>query len=338
MSIKVNRDWLATVKEEIIEPTRRIIDPHHHFFVENPEYPYYTLEDLVADTSGHRVEQTVYLQCWEGHRKTGPEHLMPVGETEWVDGIAATARKNPSAVQIGAIIGTGELRDSEAQVHEFLDAHIAASTLFRGIRQIAAWDTYPDILSMPNLTNAALYDDAEFRRGFRILSDKGLVFDAYHYYHQTPCMTRLARAFPETPIVFNHLGTPLGVGPYANRGNEIFTLWKRDLAEAARCPNVVIKLGGLAMPWTGMGFDHLPKAPTSDELVARHGAHYEYAIQTFGPERCMFESNFPVDKVGVSYDVLWNAFKKMAAKYSEAEKDAMFRGTAARVYRIAPRA
>ena len=336
MSISVNKEWLNQVREEIIEPSRRIIDPHHHFFVENPEYPHYTLADLMADTSGHGVEQTVYLQCWEGHRKTGAEHMMPVGETEWVDGIAAEARKNPKAVQIGAIIGTGELRGSEAEVREFLEAHVAASKLFRGIRQIAAWDTYPDILSMPGVTNATLFDEPAFRRGFKILDGMGLVFDAYHYYHQIPCLTRLARDFPGTNIVLDHLGTPLGVGPYAGREEEIFTLWKRDLAELARCGNVVIKLGGLAMPWNGFGFEKQPRPPTSDELVARQNRYYQFAIQTFGPERCMFESNFPVDKCALSYDVLWNAFKKIAANYSEAEKDAMFRGTAARVYRVAP--
>ena len=336
MSISVNQAWLAKVTEEIVDPKRRIVDPHHHFFVENPDFPHYTLDDLRADTAGHGVEQTVFLQCWEGHRKTGPEHMKPVGETEWVDGIAAAARRDPARVQIGAIMGTAELRGTEAEVRELLEAHVAASTLFRGIRQIAAWDTYPDIMSMAGVSNAALYDEPAFRQGFKILAELDLVFDAYHYFHQTPCLTRLARDFPGTTIVLNHLGTPLGVGPYANREEEIFATWKRDLADLARCPNVVIKLGGLAMPWNGFGFEKQPEPPTSDALVARQNRYYQYAIQTFGPARCMFESNFPVDKCAVSYDVLWNAFKKIAAPYTEPEKDALFRGTATRVYRIAP--
>ena len=339
MSVVVNKEWLAKVTEQAIEPNRRIIDPHHHFFVKSEAYPRYDLGDLVADTARHGVEQTVYLQCWEGHRETGPEHMKPVGETEWVDSIAKEAAKTPKAVQIGAMMGTGELRGTEAQVHEFLDAHIAASTLFRGIRQIAAFDdSGSDLLSMEGVPNARLYDDAAFRRGFKILSDKGLVFDAYHYHHQTPCFTEFARAFPGTTMVLDHLGTPLGVGAYKGREEEIFAQWKKDLAELAKCSNVNMKLGGLAMPWNGFGFESQALPPTSDELVARQNRYYQYAIQTFGPERCMFESNFPVDKCGVSYDVLWNAFKKIAAPYSEVEKDAMFRGTAARVYRVAAKA
>jgi len=338
MSVVVRKDWLAKVSEETIEPTRRIVDPHHHFFVKSEVYPYYDLNELVADTNTHGVEQTVYLQCWEGHRETGPEHLKPVGETEWVDSIAKDAARSPKAVQIGAIMGTGELRGTEAEVREFLGAHVAASKLFRGIRQIAAFDdTGSDLLSMEGVPNARLYDDPAFRRGFKILADMNLVFDAYHYYHQTPCFTDLARAFPDTAMVIDHLGTPLGVGAYKGREDEIFAQWKKDLEELAKCPNVNMKLGGLAMPWCGFGFESAATPPTSDELVARQNPYYQYAIETFGPARCMFESNFPVDKCAISYPVLWNAFKKIAAPYSEAEKDAMFRGTATRVYRIAPK-
>jgi predicted TIM-barrel fold metal-dependent hydrolase len=162
----------------------------------------------------------------------------------------------------------------------------------------------------------------------------GLVFDAYQYHTQLPYLTELARAFPQTTFVLNHLATPLGVGPYAGRTEVIYTDWQRNLAEVAACPNVVMKLGGLMMPWTGFGFELRAKPPTSDELVAAQGRHYHAAIALFGASRCMFESNFPVDKTGVSYDVLWNAFKKIAASYTEAEQDAMFYGTAARVYDV----
>ena len=333
MSLVVREDWLAQVTEEILEPTRRIVDPHHHFFAETTEFPHYNLDQLSADTATHHVEQTVYLQCWEGHRKSGPEEMKPVGETEWVDDIAAQARKKPQSVQIGALIGTTELRLG-ARVRDVLDAHCAASKLFRGIRQIAAWDASGVVLVMPDVLDANLYGDKNFRAGFSVLAEMGLVFDAYHYFHQTPHLTALARAFPTVSIVLDHLGTPLGVGPYVGREEEIFVQWKRDLAELATCPNVVIKLGGLAMPWNGFGFETNPRPPTSDELVARQNRYYQFAIEQFGPSRCMFESNFPVDKVAISYAVLWNAFKKMAAGYSEAEKDSLFRGTATRVYKL----
>lgn len=331
MSIVVRPEWLAQVSEEVIEPTRRIVDPHHHFFAVNPDFPRYDLDTLHADTDTHRVEQTVYLQCWEGYRTEGPEHLRVVGETEWVHGIAMEARKRPGRAQIGAIMATADLRMGSA-VREVLEAHRAASPLFRGIRQIAAWDTYDGILTMEGLVDGNLYGQAAFREGFKVLADMGLAFDAYHYFHQTPFLADLARAFPSVPIVLDHLGTPLNVGPYAGRSEEIFQTWQAGLREIAQCPNVTIKLGGLAMPWNGFGFELAERPPTSDEIVARQAAHYHFAIETFGPDRCMFESNFPVDKCAMSYAVLWNAFKKMAARYSETEKDQMFRGTATRVY------
>jgi len=333
MAIEVRQAWLDQVREEIIEPERRIVDPHHHFFVQNPEFPHYELPDLWADTDTHRVEKTVYLQCWEGYRSSGPEDLLVVGETEWVDGIAAEARKQPGKAQIAAIMATAELRLG-ARVKAVLDAHRAASRLFVGIRQIAAWDASDTLMSMPGLTDGNLYGQDEFRAGFKVLADLDLVFDAYHYHHQTPHLTALARAFPSVPIVLDHLGTPLGVGPYAGRAAEIRMQWERDLAELARCPNVNIKLGGLAMPWCGYGWETATRPPSSDEFVAAQGDWYHYAIGCFGAERCMFESNFPVDKCAVSYPVLWNAFKKIAARYSEPERAAMFHGTASRVYRL----
>jgi predicted TIM-barrel fold metal-dependent hydrolase len=327
----VRQDWLDKVAEDIVDPDRRIVDPHHHFFAESEHFPHYDLDDLWADTGSHNVEQTVYLQCWEGHRKSGPEELMPVGETEWVHGIAAEARKRPDAAQIGAMMGTAELRLGAA-ARAVLEAHQAASPLFRGIRQIAAWDAADELMSMPDLDDGNLYGDPKFREGFALLDEMGLVFDAYHYHTQTPFLTDLARAFPGVDIVLNHLGTPPGIGPYAGRREEIFGEWTAGLKDLATCPNVTVKLGGLAMPWTGFGFEDRPTPPTSDDIVREQAHYYHYAIETFGPDRCMFESNFPVDKVAVSYPVIWNAFKKMVADFTEDEKDQMFRGTATRVY------
>lgn len=333
MPLTVRPDWLAQVTEDIVEPERRIVDPHHHFFVASTDFPHYELADLRADTASHKVEQSVYLQCWEGYRHDGPEELRVVGETEWVDGIAREARKNPDAVQIGGIMGTTDLRLGSA-VRPVLEAHCAASPLFRGIRQAAAWDADETIMSMPGLDGPDLYADPDFRAGAAVLADMGLVLDTYHYHHQNAQLTALARAFPHLSIVLDHLGTPLGVGPYAGRRDEIFSAWARDIAAVATCPNVTMKLGGLAMPWNGFGYDDAERPPTSDELVAAQSPYYEYAIEQFGPDRCMFESNFPVDKCALSYDVLFNAFKKMVSAYSETERDAMFRGTATRVYAL----
>ncbi len=335
MPLEVREEWLAQVAEEVLEPDRRIVDPHHHFFEAGEGFPFYDLSSLWADTQAHRIEQTVYLQCWEGYRTTGPEEMMVVGETEWVDRIATQAAKCPQAAQIGAIVGTAELRLG-AKVRPILQAHCKASELFRGIRLIATWDACEDINSMRGLHDANLYSDPAFREGFAVLADMGLSFDAYHYHHQNQQLTALARAFPSVRIVNNHLGTPLGVGPYAGRKEEVFEQWARDIAEQATCPNVFMKLGGLVMPWNGFGFHTAPLPPTSDQLMAKQSRYYHHAIEHFGPERCMFQSNFPVDKCALSYTVLWNAFKKMAAGYSEAEKDSMFRGTATQFYQLKP--
>ncbi len=333
MPLEVREKWLAQVQEDIVEPDRRIVDPHHHFFVAGGVFPFYDLDTLWADTATHKVEQTVYIQCWEGYREGGPEELQCVGETEWVDSIAKTASKRPEAAQIRGMIGTAELRLG-AGVRAVLEAHQQASKLFRGIRMGAAWDASDEVISMPGVDNANLYSDAKFLEGFAVFAEMGLVFDAYHFFHQTPGLTKLARAFPQVEFVLDHLATPLGVGPYAGRQDEIYAQWARDIAEIATCPNVSMKLGDLVMPWCGFGFDDHDRPPTSDELVAQQAHYYHYAIEQFGPERCMFESNFPVDKCALSYTVLWNAFKKIAADYSESEKDAMFRGTATRVYRL----
>jgi L-fuconolactonase len=335
MLFELRPEWLAGVEEDILDPTRVIVDPHHHFFIASPAFPYYDLDDLWADTATHKVEQTVYLQCGEGYRTDGPEAFKPVGETEWVDGLAARARQRSGVTQIGGIVGTADLRLG-ARVREVLEAHCQASTLFRGIRQIAAWDADESLPRGEGVGNANLYGDADFRAGFAVLVEMGLSFDAWHYFHQTPHLSALARAFPDAAIVLDHFGTPLGTGPYTGKADEIFPIWARDLTELARCPNVSLKIGGMAMPWNGFGFEHGERPPSSDEFVARQRRYYDHAIEQFGPERCMFESNFPVDKCSLSYAVLWNGFKKIAAGHTEAEKDALFRGAATRFYRLDP--
>ena len=274
------------------------------------------------------------MQCWEGYREDGPKRLRCVGETEWVNDVATAAKSNPDNAQIGAIISTADLREG-TNVREVLEAHSQASPLFRGIRQPAAWDADEHIFNMPGVENAYLYDEENFRAGFAVLDDMELVFDAYIYHHQLPSLTRLATDYPNVTIVLDHLGTPLGVSSYAGRMDEIYSCWTDDIAKLAKCTNVRMKLGGLAMPWNGFGYDDDERPPTSNKIVNQQAKYYHFAIQQFGAERCMFESNFPVDKCALSYTVLWNAFKKIAADYSTAERNAMFYDTAAEVYKIA---
>lgn len=329
-------DWLALTQEEPIDPERTIVDPHFHFFEESDSFPYYTLSDLQLDARQHNTQQAVFIQCQERFRTSGPEHLRPVGETEWMDSRAKEASEAGSgSVQIGGIVGDARLSLGR-KVRETLDAHLEASALFRGIRDIGVWDASPEIDSMDGVTGPDLYGEPAFREGFSELNRLGLSFDAHQYHTQLSSVAGLARAFPDTTIILDHLGSPLAEGPYKGKREEVYLEWRRGMADIADCPNIVVKLGGLAMPWCRFEWEHEARPPTSDQFVEVYARYYHYAIETFGPDRCMFESNFPVDRLSLSYTVLWNAFKKLAATYSDDEQDGLLRGTATRVYRLNP--
>ncbi len=327
--------WLDQVQEEVIEPERRICDPHHHLWDRNGNR--YLLDELLADTgSGHNVVSTVFVECLSMYRAGGPEELRPVGETEFVQGVAAMSASGGYGPMraCSAIIGRATL-SMGAAAGAVLDAHIAASpNRFRGIRDAAGWDPSPDVRNSHTNPPEHLFLDAQFREGMKELERRGLVFEAWHYHTQIPELTSLARAFPGVTIVLDHFGGPLGIGPYEGRADEVFEDWRKNIDDLATCPNVVAKLGGINMPINGFGWHKRAVPPTSDELVAATRRYYEHTIDRFGPGRCMFESNFPVDRESCSYRVLWNAFKKLAAGHPEDEKDAMFYGTATRVYRI----
>jgi predicted TIM-barrel fold metal-dependent hydrolase len=318
--------------EPILEPDRRIVDPHHHLWP-GEERPAYLLDELRADTgSGHRVEATVFIECLTGYRESGPEAMRCVGETEFVRPIAEASDDGKGA-RIAAIVGAADLRADA--VEDVLAAHIAAGGgLFRGIRHAASWDPSDAIRVSHHKPPPHLYLDAGFRAGFARLAPLGLSFDAWLYHPQIPELTDLARTFPETMIVLDHFGGPLGIGPYEGKRAEVFANWRRDIAPLAAAPNVFVKLGGMAMPINGYGWHKEAAAPSSEAFVDAQGDYYRAAIDLFSPARCMFESNFPVDKVSLPYRTLWNAFKRLAAPYSETEKDQLFRSTASRFYRL----
>jgi L-fuconolactonase len=321
--------------EAALEPELPIIDPHHHLW----DHPgsRYMLDEIVEDTaSGHRVLATVFVECMSMYRADGPAAMRPVGETEFVNGIAAqsaSGRYGETRVAAG-IVSFADLALGGA-VEEVLQAHInAAPARFRGIRHAAGFDASPEVRNSHTNPPADLYASARFREGFARLKPLGLSFDAWHYHLQMRGLTELARAFPDTTIVLDHFGGPLGIGPYEGKRAEIFERWKLDIAELAKCPNVVAKLGGINMPVNGFGWHRRPSPPSSDELVAATRDYYLHAIDQFGPKRCMFESNFPVDKISCSYVVLWNVFKKIAAGFNAEEKAWLFHRTAAEVYRV----
>ena len=324
-------EWYAQVEEDVLDPEVEIVDPHHHLWPAGSMFNY-AGEDLAGDTmDGHKVVATMFMECHSAYREDGPEHLRPVGETEFVVAEEARMRAlHPAAPPITGIVGHADLAHSA--LDEILDAHVeAAAGKFCGIRDALSSCDEPALL-IPSPAPAGKFEGEAFRKGVRRLAARGFTYDSWHYHFQNSEFAAVARACPDTLMVLDHFGTPLGVGRFAGRREEIFEEWKQGIADAAACPNTVLKVGGMAMPDNGFPWFGGPCPPTSDEFVEAQGRYYHYAIEQFGPERCMFESNFPVDRLSLSYRVLWNALKKIAQRYSEDERRAMFAGTARRVY------
>jgi len=326
--------WLDTVREDIIEPDLPIIDPHHHLWHDRPSGRY-MIEDLAADlASGHNVVATVFMQCGWLHRADGPQDFRPVGETEAVNACAVLSARGAygKAHACAGIVGFADLRSDDLDA--VLDAHLAAGDgRFRGIRHIVAWDetVIPTTSVVPP---PGLLRDPAFVRGVQRLGDRGMTFDAWLYHTQLKDLLGLARAAPQTQIVIDHIGGPLGGGPYRGRRDEVFAAWKADMADLAGCPNVHVKLGGLAMPVNGFDYHEDESPPTSERMAADWRPWFTTCIERFGVTRCMFESNFPVDKGMCSYPVLWNAFKRIASGASAQEKTALFHDTAAHFYKL----
>jgi L-fuconolactonase len=327
--------------EEVIDPGLPICDPHHHLWDRNGHR--YLLDELLADTgqtdaqgARHNVRSTVFVECASMYRADGPEAHRPLGETEFVNGIAAMSASGgygDTRVASG-IVSFADLCMGSA-VREVLEAHIgAARRRLRGIRHAAGWHASEQIRNSHSNPVEHLLLDATFREGFAQLAPLGLSFDAWLFHVQIPELTDLARAFPETTIVLDHFGGPLGIGPYAGRADAVYADWERDIDALAGCPNVVAKLGGINMPVNGFDWHKREPRPTSRQLADATARYYLHTIERFGAQRCMFESNFPVDKVSCSYLVLWNSFKRLTAGFSASEKAALFHDTAVRVYRL----
>jgi predicted TIM-barrel fold metal-dependent hydrolase len=328
-------DWLALRQEEVIDPKRPIVDPHHHLWDRGGQR--YLIEEITGDiASGHNVIATVYVEARSMYRAGGPEAFRPVGEVEFANGAAAMSASGgygPAAICAGIVGHVNLLLGKDARAA--LEAEISAGQgRFRGIRHSAAWDADANVAGMYANRPKGLLLDSNFRKGFACLAPLGLSFDAWLFHPQIGELIDLARAFPDTRIVLDHCGGPIGLGNYAGRREEIFPTWKTSIRETAACPNVVVKLGGLAMCLLGYDFHERPMPPSSEELAAAWRPYIETCIEAFGPERCMFESNFPPDKGQCSYQVIFNAFKRIAAPYSEAEKTALFSKTATDFYRL----
>mgnify|MGYP001310059030 FL=1 len=333
--------WLDQISEEIIDQDIEIVDPHHHLWPGPPRTEgakaenRYLLEDLWKDTeSGHKISKTVFVECGQGYYESGPDAMKPVGETKFVYEVAEEAKLDKSKAQIEGIVGHADMMIGSS-AREVLEAHVEEGKgRFKGIRHGASWDESEEIRNSHSIPIRHIYLDSKFQQGIEQLDALNLTLDAWNYHKQIKELTELAKCFPNLKIVQNHFGGPLGIGPYKNKREEVFSEWKDSISELAERENVYMKLGGLAMPINGWGWHKRELPATSDELVEKHGKYYLHAINSFGVKRCMFESNFPVDKRSISYPILWNGFKRVVRDYSLEEKEFLFSKAAAEFYSL----
>lgn len=340
--------------EAILEPDLPIVDPHHHLWDLRPLIPmfpeprsqivetlipaaYYTFDHLHSDlTSGHNIVATVFMECGAFYNPAYGDAKKSVGEVEYVNGIAAQSASGlyGATRACAGIVGHADLTLGSA-VGDVLDAlHAASPSRFKGIRQQGAWDADSDVLGPPFDAPPELYRDTAFREGFAELGKRGMSFDAWVLEPQIGDVTDLAGAVPDTPICLNHCGTPIGNASYGGKLPERFDSWRASILELAKCENVMVKLGGLAMNICAMPREGPAAGVGSEELAALWRPYLETCIEAFGPTRAMFESNYPVDRWGATYPVLWNAFKRITAGASDDEKTALYSGNASRFYQI----
>ncbi|WP_417725159.1 amidohydrolase family protein [Salipiger sp.] len=328
--------WLSQRHEEVLEPDLPIVDAHHHIWDRNLRLPYLPQHMLADMQSGHLVRGSVYVECSFMYRAGGDPRFAGVGEVEYVNGVAAEFASNYHGPirPCAGIVGKVDLTLGAA-AGEVLGACLArAPDRFRGVRYMTAWDASPEVRTLLHPPPPGLMLDRTFREGFAELAPLGLSFDALCYHPQLPELTNLVNAFPDTTFIVNHLGGLVRVGPYRANPDEVIESWARNLRALGKRPNVFLKVGAMTMRNFGFAFADHDRPASSTALAAAWKPFVEICLEAFGPFRVMFESNFPVDKTGVSYRTLWNAFKRLAADLGETEKADVFAGTAIRAYRL----
>jgi predicted TIM-barrel fold metal-dependent hydrolase len=327
---KFNETWLSQYREDILEPKLKICDAHHHLW-HYDDYKYLS-EDLLADIScGHNVVSTVYMECMWSYDFEAEEQLRPIGETRFVRAEQEKYQQFPIKIAT-CMVGNSNL--CWDKIAASLDAHLQANDRFRGIRHASGWHPSEDIPGTHMRAEKGLLSDKHFRRGFAELGKRNLSFDAWLYHNNISELADLADAFPNTIIILDHCGGPLGIGPYSGKRDEVFLEWKKAITALSHRPNVCVKIGGLNMKINGFDWDTHSLPPSSEQLAEATKPYYLHCIESFGPERCMWQSNFPVDKVSCSYDILWNSFKRITQNFSCDEKAALYYGTAAKLYRF----
>lgn len=320
-------------REAAFEPELPIVDPHHHLWdvLTNPLATWYTLPELMTDLAGgHQVLATVYAECTSHWYTEGDEQFRPVGETAWV-----AATNLPTGI-MGAIIGYADMRRGRLS-RDVLEAHIEAGQgRFAGIRHSVSWDPHPEVPNTAREVPPGTMTSPAFMEGVQLLGELDLTFDAWMYFHQLPELAALAAAAPDTVIILDHLGGPISLGPYAKNRQQMLQAWRENLREVAQHENVFLKIGGIGFPYF-IPNDVAATLGDSDRLAAYWQPEVDFAIELFGPERCMFESNFPVDSYVADYVTLWNALKKLTTQYSSSERLRMYAANAASIYGISLR-
>ena len=323
--------WLDRRREPVLEPHLPIIDACHHLW-EPPRFPYLPADLQVDVGSGQNIVATVYVQAQTRYLAEGPEDLRPLGETEYVVGVAEAAAARGGPRLCAAIVGYADMLLGD-RAGEVIDRHLEiAGPRFQGLRHSASRD--PGVKAAPTAAPLGLYGDPAFRRGIACIVERDLVFDAWLYQSQLQDAVDLARAFPDLRIVLDHCGGPLRIGPYADHPKEAFEAWAAAVKAVAACPNVSVKLGGLGFGSLAFDFHKRSEPPSSQDVAEAFRPYIETCIEAFGPHRAMFESDFPADRAGQSYAVLWNAFKRIVAGASSDEKRDLFSAAASRTYRL----
>ncbi|WP_061127029.1 amidohydrolase family protein [Caballeronia catudaia] len=330
--LPVRAEWLASGTEAALEPEMPIVDAHHHFY-ERAGWTYLLDEYLEDARSGHNITASVYMQALTRYRQAGPEPLRPVGEVEYVADVTAPLQMGKPQVAKG-IVGHADLRRGAA-VREVLEAELAAGDgRLRGVRHLATWDADPTLVNPLSAAPRGLLLDPTYRAGVAQLGSLGLSYDAWLFFPQLPELFDLAKAYPDTPFIINHCGGVVRIASYTDQRKEVFDTWARSMRELAQLPNVFVKVGGLGMRINGFDFEKGERPPTSIQLAQTWKPWMLTCIETFGANRCMFESNFPVDKGSYPFSNGWNAFKRLTMQASAAERQALFRATVTNVYRL----
>ena len=324
--------WLAKLEEDVLEPDLPIVDPHHHLWLRGGYT--YLMPELAADMDcGHNIAATVFAECHSMYRKDGPEEERSLGETEFVTGQAAMSASGEFGPARACAVMFGNVDMTlGAAAEPLLERHIETSGgRFRGVRYSTGWDADDRIRSVA--PESGMLVEGKVKEAASILARLGLALDSWLYHPQLDEVAELADAVPDLTIVLNHVGSPILGGPYRGRRDEVFAEWRERIRRVGERENVYVKLGALPIRMPDFAGDRsLP--PGSEEVAAAWRPWIETCIEAFSPARAMYESNFPVQKRWCSYQVCWNAFKRISQAATATEKVDLFAGAAARAYRI----